>query len=137
MPYLPSVEPITSSITQQNWFDNVVLNFNGTNNFTDNSAKSSGVIAASTSLSFSGTSSFCNNFAVQGGGISAIHKSTLMFNGNCSFINNGNHINKFNNGVSHGGAMYLILSSTLSIMPHTTVCWVNNHARVEPSISLM
>ena len=31
-------------------------------------------------------------------------------------------------GVSRGGAVYLGIISTLSLLPHTTVCWENNHA---------
>ena len=30
--------------------------------------------------------------------------------------------------MSHGGAIYLTLNSTFSILSHTTVCWEDNHA---------
>ena len=34
----------------------------------------------------------------------------------------------------YGGAMYLYISSTFSILPHTTVCWKNNHASLGGTI---
>ena len=110
---------------------NVALIFNGTNNFINNSANEGGVIfaAVNTSLVFTGNSSFNSNSAVQGGAISAEHDSTLTFDGNVSFTNNGH-----NTGDSRGGAMYLAIGSTSSILPHTTVYWKNNHANLGGAI---
>ena len=43
---------------------------------------------------------------------------------------NSTLVNKFkiDNGNSHGGALYLFISSTISILPNTTVSWESNHA---------
>ena len=117
-------------------FDNVVLTFNGTNNFTGNSADFDGgaiYIDTNISLIFTGTSSFISNSAMLGGAISANHNSTLIFNGNISFTNNG-HKYKLNNEESLGGALYLFISATLNILPHTTVCFENNHANLGGAI---
>ena len=115
-------------------FDNVVLTFNGINNFTGNSANLDGgaiYIDTNISLIFTGTSSFSSNSAMEGGAITANHNTTLIFNGNIRFTNNGH---KINNGESHGGALYLSISATLNILPHTTVCWENNHAHLGGAI---
>ena len=115
-------------------FDNVVLTFNGTNNFTGNSANLDGgaiYIDTNISLNFTGTSSFSSNSAMEGGAITANHNTTLIFNGNIHFTNNRH---KINNGESHGGALYLSISATLNILPHTTVCWENNHANLGGAI---
>ena len=104
---------------------NVALKFTETTNFCNNSASDDGgaiYVADNTRLSFNGTSSLIGNFAVQGGAIFA-YESTLTFGGNISFVNN-----RHNTKGSCGGAMYLYISSTLSILPNTTVCWENNHA---------
>ena len=117
---------------------NVVLNFNGTNNFVSNSANSNGgaiYTAANTSLSFTGTSSFISNSAVQGGAVSANVNSTLSFSGNISFTSNGHNTDKL--GDSHGGAVYMAISSTFSILPHTTVCWEDNHANLGGAIYVL
>ena len=124
-------------------FWNAVLTFNGTSNFINNSANSAsgGAISARTniSLSFTGTTNFSRNSAMRGGAISAIGNSTLTFNGANHFTNNGHTTNKFNinNGDSRGGAMYLGISSTFSIFPHTTVHWENNHANLGGAMSMM
>ena len=107
----------------------VVLTFNGTNNFINNSANSDGgaiFALVNISLDITGTSNFSSNSAMQGGAISANVNSTLTFNGNIKFTNNGHNTDKLRD--SHGGAMYLAISSTFSILPHTTICWENNHA---------
>ena len=56
-------------------FDNVVLTFNGTNNFTGNSPNLDGgaiYIDTNNTLIFTGTSSFSSNFAMEGGAIQII-----------------------------------------------------------------
>ena len=78
------------------------------------------------SLDITGISNFQSNSAMQGGAISANVNSTLTFNGNIKFTNNGHNTDKLRE--SHGGAMYLATRSTFSILPHTTICWENNHA---------
>ena len=118
---------------------NVTLTFNGTNNFTGNSANSGGAIWASNNklLCFTGISTFQSKFAaLQGGTIFADRNSTLISNGSITFTNNGNHINIFsiNYRVSHGGATYLGIRSTFFIFPHTNVCWENNHATLGGAI---
>ena len=102
---------------------NAVLTFNGTNNF-NNSANIDGAIFAlvNISLDITGTSNFSSNSAMQGGAISANINSTLTF----KFTNNGHNTDKLRD--SHGGAMYLVISSTISILPHTTICWEKNIA---------
>ena len=115
-------------------FDNVVLTFNATNNFTGDSANLDGgaiYIDTNISLNFIGTSSFLSNSAKLGGAISANHHTTLIFNGNIHFTNNGH---KINNEESLGGALYLSISATLNILPHTSVCWENNHAHLGGAI---
>ena len=113
----------------------ISLTFIGNSNFTNNSAQSNGGGAISAlenvSLSFTGTSNFSSNSAKLGGAICAIGNSKLTFNGDNRFTNNRHSTNEFNikNGVSHGGAMYLAISS-LFILPYTTVHWENNHANL-------
>ena len=112
----------------------VVLTFNGFNNFISNSAHFGGAIFAATniSLNFTGTSSFGNNSAIVGGAIFVERNSKLMFNQSIIFINNG----KVNNidEVSSGGALFLATGSTFSVLPHTTVCWEQNHATIGGAI---
>ena len=117
-------------------FNNAVISFSDSDSFTNNSANSSGgaiYAARSISLNFTGTSSFSNNFAMQGGAIYANLNSTLIFNGSISFTNNANKLSE-DTGVSRGGAIYLSIRTTLSILPHTTVCWKNNHANLGGAI---
>ena len=117
---------------------NVVLTFNGTNNFINNSANiDGGAIYAQVSISLyiTGTSSFQSNSAIQGGAISANVNSTLTFNGNIKFTNNGHNTAKVRD--SHGGALYLAISSTFSILPHTTIRWENNHAILGGAIYIL
>jgi len=107
---------------------------NGSNNFTGNSANGNGgaIFAPfNNSLSFTGNSSFYSNSAVQGGAIFANFESKLTFSayGNISFMNNG-HITTD----SCGGAMYLANSSTLIILPQTSVYWENNYANLGGAI---
>ena len=111
-------------------YGNVVVTLNGNNNFTNNSANSGGTLYAelNASLIFNGTSSFSNNSAVQGGAI-FVDESTTTFSGNISFVNNGH-----NTEDSRGGAVYFYISSTLSILPNTTVCLENNHANLGGAI---
>ena len=139
--YLLSMEATTSLTTHNSAVHNhggaifmkhnIVLTFNGSNYFFNNSAGIGGVIYAgyNMSMSFSGTSSFSSNSAMYGGAISANSYNTLTLNGNISFTNNG-----YNTRDSRGGAMYLGISSTLSILPHTTVHWESNHATLGGAI---
>ena len=114
---------------------NVLLTFNGTNNFLSNSVNGNGgaiFAVTNTSLSFTGTSSFLSNSAIEGGAISANSNSKLTFNGNVSFTDNGH-----NTDDSHGGAIYLAISSFFSILPHTTVHWQNNYANLGGAIFVL
>ena len=72
-------------------------------------------------ITFTGTINFISNLAMKGGAISANRNSKLTFDGNISFTNNGHDNTNADNGVSHGGAIYLALNSTLSILPNATV----------------
>ena len=122
---------------------NISLTFVGTTVFSNNAASKGGAISTvkCVKLTFNGASSFISNSAMQGGAIFAKRNSTLTFDGYLSFTNNGNHMhgNKFRinhaeDGISRGGAMYLALSSTFSILPHTTVCLKHNHATLGGAI---
>ena len=117
---------------------NVVLTFNGTSNFINNSANSDGgaiFALVNISLDIIGTSNFHSNSAVQGGAISANVNSTLTFNGSIKFANNGHNTDKLRE--SHGGAMYLAISSTFSILHQTTIRWENNHAIIGGAIYIL
>ena len=109
---------------------NIVLTFNGTTNLFNNSAGGGGVIYTAYDMSMSFTSNFSSNSAMVGGAITATDNSTLTFDGSISFTNNGFHIH----GNSQGGAMYLAICSTFSILPNTTVYWENNHASLGGAI---
>ena len=111
---------------------NTSLSFNGISDFSHNSADINGGainVDRSVVLTFTDTSSFSNNSAPRGGAISAYFNSTLMFDGNMSFTNNGNFP-----GYSLGGAIYLFIDSTFSITHDTTVYWANNHAKLGGAI---
>ena len=93
-----------------------MLYFNGTNNFTNNSANNGGVIysVANASLIFTGISNFSGNSAMLGRAIAAKLNSTLTFNGNVSYTNNGHDTNRLYthiDGDSCGGAMHLAVNS--------------------------
>ena len=49
-----------------------------------------------------------------------------------SFINNGPDTDKL--GDSRGGGLYLAFNSHFSILPNTTICWMNNHAKLGGAI---
>ena len=100
---------------------NTSVSFNGTTNL---SANLGGAIYTSDNslVSFRGTSSMDNNFVELGGAI-YVRNTTLVFEGTVHFTNNGND----KDIISKGGGMYLS-DSVLSILPNTTVYWVNNHA---------
>ena len=102
--------------------------FNGTSTFSSNRADYDGgaINIYEGVLTFNGISSFSHNSATRGGAITAYYNSTLTFHGNISFVNN--------TGESSGGALYLYIDSTFSILPHTTVCWENNHANLGGAI---
>ena len=95
-----------------------------------NKASSGGAISAGdfVVITFTGTIHFISNSAMKGGAILANRNSKLAFDGNISFTNNGHYNTNADNEVSQGGAIYLAVNSTFSILPHTTVCWENNHA---------
>ena len=113
---------------------NISLIFKLINNFINNSADNGGAIYGeqNTSLSFSGTSSFSSNSAEKGGAIYAKHDSILILNENMSFINDGHDTDKLRD--SRGGALYLAFNSHFSILPNTTICWMNNHAKLGGAI---
>ena len=113
---------------------NIALGFIGTNDFTQNSANNGGAIFAVNNASscFTGTTSFISNSAMQGGAISANSDITLTFNGNINFTNNGHQIKD-----SRGGAMYLAIDSTFSVLPHTIVYWENNYASLGGAIYVL
>ena len=141
--YLLAMEAITSSTTQlYNTFGGAIFasqsifTFNRTKYFTPNSANNDGgVIYAvkNRSFSFTGTSSFCSNLAMRGGAIFTSFKSTVTCTGNISFTHNAGD----NTEDSRGGAIYLAISSTLSFLRHTALCWENNHANLGRAIYVM
>ena len=113
-----------------------LLKFIGISDFITNKAPSGGAISTRdyVIITFTGTVSFISNSAMQGGAISANRNSKLIFDGNISYTNNGHNNTNADNGVSHGGAIYLALNSTFSLLPHTKVCWENNHATLGGAI---
>jgi len=114
---------------------NSSLSFNGTSDFSHNSAhrNEGGAIHAynNTEITFTGSSSFSSNSAVKGGAISAYYNSTLTFDANITFTNNGHKIN------SHGGAIHLAFNSVIFLMPNTTVYMENNHASLGGAIYVL
>ena len=112
-----------------------LLKFKGISDFITNKAPSGGAISTrNVVLTFTGTVSFISNSAIKGGAISANRNSKLTFDGNISYTNNGPDNTNADNRDSHGGAIYLALNSTFSLLPHTTVCWENNHATLGGAI---
>ena len=113
-----------------------LLKFTGISDFITNKAPSGGAISTRdyVVITFTGTINFISNSAIQGGAISANRNSKLTFDGNISYTNNGHDSTNADNKVSRGGAIYLALNSTFSILPHTTVCWENNHATLGGAI---
>ena len=114
----------------------VLLKFIGIGDFITNTAYNGGAISIHDCvvITFTGTINFISNLAMKGGAISANRNSKLTFDGNISFTNNGHDNMNADNGVSHGGAIYLALNSTLSILPNATVRWENNHATLGGAI---
>ena len=106
---------------------NSSLNFIGTGYFSHNSAQKGGAIHAvlNSPLSFIGVYRFSSNSALKGGAIFAYGNSSLMFDGSISFTNNGYDAHEIK---SRGGAINLGFSSTVYLMPNTTVYMENNHA---------
>ena len=91
--------------------DNVVLDFNGTNNFYNNSAISAGggaISAEVSKLSFIGTNTFIHNSAVSGGAIYTYCNVVLAFNGTNNFFNNL--------AISTGGAIYAETNTVFSFI---------------------
>ena len=112
------------------------MKFIGISNFITTKAPSGGAISTYdyVIITFTGTISFISNSAMQGEAISANCIRKLTFDRNISYTNNGHANTNANNEVSRGGAIYLALNSTFSILPHTTVCWENNHATLGGAI---
>ena len=121
--------------------DNVIVTFNGTNVFFNNSASDSGgaIFASSnTSLSFTGASHFSHNSAehFNGGAIAASDHVVLTFNGTNNFINNsaniGGAINTLDNAIlifngtnnfinnsankNSGGAIHAVTNTSLNFV---------------------
>ena len=113
-----------------------LLKFTGISDFITNTAYNGGAISTGdyVVLTFTGTINFISNSAMKGGAISANRNSKLTFDGNISYTNNGHDNTNAHNEDSHGGAIYLALNSTFSILPNTTVCWENNHATLGGAI---
>ena len=154
--YLASMEPATSSTTQQVFLvstqqmvvmvvqsytyqsHNTVLSFKGISNFINNSADWGGAIStiSNSVFSFNGISNFINNSAEWGGAIHTLFRNTLTFNGTIYIANNGHHGGRVNthSGYTYGGGMYLGVKCTFSILPNTTVYWENNHASLGGAI---
>ena len=90
------------------------LHFNGTNNFTNNSAQSQNIVGyggaicvvGDTSLSFTGTSNFKQNSATTGGAICAYINCMLSITGTSNFSSNS---------ASQGGAIFAYSNHMLSI----------------------
>ena len=83
-----------------------------------------------TALNFDGTNNFTNNSAYSGGAICTTANSILTFNGIIYFINNGHYRGEVYSldGYTYGGGVFMAINSTYSILPKTTVYWENNHA---------
>ena len=107
----------------------VSLTFIGTNDFSNNTAKFSGGAVYTydnAMITFSNSNSFTNNSANgNGGAIYAASNISLSFAGTSSFSNNL---------ALQGGAIYMSIRTTFSILPHTTVCWENNRASLGGAI---
>ena len=109
------------------WASASLLHFNGTNNFTGNSARYGGAIHAfaNTSITFSGTNNFTHNSAYSGGALYTSAHVVLIFKGINNFFNNSadseggaihatsNTLSKFigtsffgNNSAGYGGTIY-------------------------------
>ena len=92
--YLTSMEPTTSSKTQQKVLvqsSQTVLNICGTNSFINNSVGHDGgaIVALNNSvLNFIGTNNFINNSAYWFGGAIYKYDNILTFSGTSNFINN-------------------------------------------------
>ena len=103
-------------------YENVVLTFNGTNNFFNNSAitTSGGAINAevNTFLSFIGTSTFAHNWAkLDGGAMNIVENVVLTFNETSNFLNNS--------AVDSGGAICALRSIVLTFSGNNE--FINNH----------
>ena len=107
----------------------VSLTFIGTNDFSNNTAKFSGGAVYTydnAMITFSNSNSFTNNSANgNGGAIYAASNISLSFAGTSSFSNNL---------ALQGGAIYMSIRTTFSILPHTTVCWEHNRASLGGAI---
>ena len=118
-----------------------LLNFSGVSNFKQNlAAVGGGAITAlnNSVLSFSGTTNFSSNRAIHGGAIFLNLNTTLLFDGIVIFTDNGCDTSEVGPyGASSGGGMYLVITSTFSLLPNTTMYWVNNYANLGGAIHVM
>ena len=108
------------------------FNFTGVTSFKQNSAhfRVGAILASYNSvLTISGISDFISNYAFQGGAIFTTDNINLTLDGTISFINN-THTGEDN----YGGGMFLNATSTLYILPNTTVYWRNNHVTLGGAI---
>ena len=106
--------------------------FTGITNFSQNSAYHTGgaILASYNSvLTISGKSHFISNYAFQGGAIFTTDNINLTLDGTIFFTNN-THTGENN----YGGGLFLNATSTLYILPNTTVYWKNNHATLGGAI---
>ena len=95
------------------------ISFNGTNNFTGNSAYYGGAMYTTGIISFNGISNFIKNSAGYSGGAIYTSRSTVLsFKGTNNFINNFIH--------RHGGAIYTSERTVLSF--NGTNNFINNSA---------
>ena len=109
-----------------------VLNFNGTSNFLDNSAGTSGgaIFASNTVLNLNGTSNFINNSAGVAGGAIAISGNTVTVN----FIGTSNFIN---NSAGVVGGVLLSAKNTITVFIFNgTSNFINNSADDGGAISV-
>ena len=112
-------------------YSNSTFHFTGITNFNQNLARSrGGAISASYNsvLTISGKSHFISNYAFQGGAIFT-DNINLTLNGTVFFTSNTH-----TGGDNYGGGLFLNATSTLYILPNTTVYWKNNHATLGGAI---
>ena len=108
------------------------LHFNGTNNFTNNSAQSQNIagcggaicVVVDTSLSFTGTSNFKQNSAIIGGVIYAYSNHMLSITGTSNFSSNS---------AREGGAIFLLSDSSTTF--DGNISFTNNGDSTSEAIS--
>ena len=108
------------------------LHFNGTNNFTNNSAQSQNIagcggaicVVVDTSLSFTGTSNFKQNSAIIGGAIYAYSNHMLSITGTSNFSSNS---------AREGGAIFLLSDNSTTF--DGNISFTNNGNSTSEAIS--